>query len=255
MTSTVVVRRRNRGSKTRRQREAAAECDPVTNEQELPPRPVTILVDPERIWEEQAQVAASATDKRERWCKETYATDPSAFCTHVCAWLADRESLVNATGILVDFGAGTLIDTAKLANALLKRRARHDECWRVVAIEPYGPRYDPATLDHVPANVSICRRDFLAGAGLCRQWWSTPVDIFYIHSVFDVLDKNETHNLWALILFMKPLYICAHIRCGHGLYESADTVQLWIKMWLHYGYVAERQHVDGSSAWILAKRA
>lgn len=60
MTSTV-VRRRNRGSKTRRQRKAAADCVHVDDEQDLPALPVITLVDPKKVWEEQAQGAQCRT--------------------------------------------------------------------------------------------------------------------------------------------------------------------------------------------------
>lgn len=253
MTEQLGPRRRNRGSKTRRQREAAASAVVETDTARInvlaPPTPT----EQEAIWDEMTATAAVCAAKRAHWASiaGTPAALPSAFAECTSAWLQQLDAGdTDRQRVLVDFGAGALVDTRLLARAVLDRQRRLGESWRVVAIEPYGPAYDPARLDNMPAIVSVCRRDFVAGTGACRQWWQTPVDIFYARNVFCSLDSPaERANVWALIAQMRARTLCVQV-CRD------DAIN---KKWLHaacrdYGYAVQIQGSDEASAWVVAQK-
>lgn len=259
MTEQLGPRRRNRGSKTRRQREAAASAVVVVPDATR----ITVLAPPtpaeqETIWDELAASAAACATKRAHWASIVgpCPAPPSAFAERVSAWLRHLDAGhgggdTSRQRVLVDFGAGSFVDTRLLAHTVLDRQRCHGESWRVVAIEPYGPAYEPAHLDDMPAIVSVCRRDLVIGTGACRQWWQTPVDVFYARNVLCSLDSQaERANVWALMAQMRARTICIHVCTGD------ETIN---KKWLRaacrdYGYAVQIEGFDENCAWVVAQK-
>lgn len=167
----------------------------------------------DKIWEDLHRTSGEARRSllQQQWATTDNANDigVSDFCTSVVMpWLQEEEnaSIVDADKqheaaagsakkIFVDFGCGSRLEDTRTFATLLNCND-----WRLVAIEPYAPILPALKRISVPPCVEIVRRDFLDGAGLCQQWWKTPIDILYARHVFCALNSAEERRLlWQFL--------------------------------------------------------